>query len=64
MKCCTINGYRDAADLASLSEMGWSVMAIWERETKQVDKLKCRLARFLGSVVLSSFEYRVDFSLI
>jgi DNA mismatch endonuclease, patch repair protein len=50
------NRDRDAADLASLVDMGWSVMTIWECETKQVDELKKRLARFLGPVVQSSFE--------
>lgn len=39
---------RDAANLESLKEMGWSTLVIWECECKSVDMLAPRIRAFLS----------------
>lgn len=41
------NAARDREHLRSLRKEGWSVLVIWECETKRLEKVKGRLIRFL-----------------
>lgn len=38
---------RDKRNTAQLREQGWSVLVVWECETKNEERLKRKLARFL-----------------
>ena len=42
------NVERDAAHLFSLRSKGWEVEVVWACETKDLDRLRARLIRFLG----------------
>lgn len=42
------NVARDARNLQSLAEAGWSALVIWECETSRIDELRGRLVAFLG----------------
>ena len=42
------NKARDAKNRRKLRRLGWDVLTIWECQTRDVDKLKERLVRFLG----------------
>ena len=42
------NGERDERIRRELGLMGWSVVIVWECETRQSDQLADRLVRFLG----------------
>ena len=44
------NVVRDAEHLAALKSSGWSVLVIWECETKDDARLRARLAKFLGRI--------------
>ncbi len=44
------NVARDAEHLAALKSSGWSVLVIWECETKNEERLRARLAKFLGRI--------------
>jgi DNA mismatch endonuclease, patch repair protein len=41
------NVERDASNLRLLEAQGWSVLTVWECETKNVEQLKSRLSSFL-----------------
>ncbi len=43
------NAARDALNLARLHDQGWSVLTIWECETRDVDALRAKLSAFLGA---------------
>jgi DNA mismatch endonuclease (patch repair protein) len=43
------NHERDLANLASLRDSGWTVLVVWECETKDKEALKQSLSAFLGS---------------
>lgn len=43
------NAERDLASIATLEADGWRVLVVWECETKDRERLKRKLARFLGS---------------
>lgn len=45
----TRNQERDAANLVALEQLGWSILVVWECETKDMPALEARLADFLGS---------------
>jgi len=42
------NRERDASHEAGLERLGWSVMVVWECETRHAEALKDRLSLFLG----------------
>jgi len=42
------NKARDARNAKSLRAQGWSILVVWECQTRQVERLAQRLARFLG----------------
>ncbi len=42
------NSARDKANLAALEANGWAVAVIWECELKEPNRVRRRLARFLG----------------
>lgn len=42
------NKARDAANQRRLRRMGWGVLAVWECELKNAERLQARLARFLS----------------
>jgi DNA mismatch endonuclease (patch repair protein) len=42
------NKERDAAQLRALEELGWSVLTVWQCETRDLEALEMRLRRFLG----------------
>lgn len=42
------NTERDQEAVEKLQKCGWDVMVVWECETKDVDRLKCRIQDFLG----------------
>ncbi|KPP82023.1 MAG: DNA mismatch endonuclease, patch repair protein [Oceanicaulis sp. HLUCCA04] len=42
------NVARDQRNLAALEAVGWSVLTVWECETKHLDTLKARLHQFLS----------------
>lgn len=42
------NVARDARNLEALREAGWSVLVVWECETRDVERLTTVLKRFLG----------------
>lgn len=42
------NKARDAQTLRALRALGWSVLVIWECQTRNLQGLDSRLARFLG----------------
>lgn len=42
------NAARDAANLSRLKALGWRALIVWECETRDADKLRKRLSRFLG----------------
>ena len=42
------NSARDARNLASLDAIGWSVMAVWECELRDMTDVTDRLVNFLG----------------
>lgn len=44
------NTKRDRAAVSALKRAGWSVLVLWECETKASDALSDRLRRFLGDV--------------
>lgn len=44
----TRNKQRDAAVIDALEGAGWSVMVIWECETRNIEKLRPRIKEFLG----------------
>lgn len=44
------NVARDKEHIAKLRSMGWSVMIIWDCETRQHDKIAKRITKFLGPV--------------
>jgi DNA mismatch endonuclease (patch repair protein) len=39
--------WRDKADLRALRRLGWSVAVVWECETRNPERLRKRLARFI-----------------
>jgi DNA mismatch endonuclease (patch repair protein) len=41
------NRERDAAQLRALQALGWSVLTVWQCETRDEDALRARLKRFL-----------------
>jgi DNA mismatch endonuclease (patch repair protein) len=41
------NIQRDAEDQAKLEQLGWRVLIIWECETKNIDLVAAKVARFL-----------------
>ena len=41
------NKHRDDANLATLLQMGWSALVVWECETKSTETLRRRLEHFL-----------------
>lgn len=41
------NRKRDSRNLAELKKLGWRVLVLWECETKQVERMKTKLIRFL-----------------
>lgn len=43
------NRQRDEANQASLRELGWAVMVIWECEIADRDRLACKIISFLES---------------
>ncbi len=43
----TKNKTRDAANIASLQEQGWSVLVIWECELRDEDSMKNKIISFL-----------------
>ena len=43
------NVARDRRNVSGLRRLGWSVLVVWECETKNPEKLSLRLARFLGA---------------
>ena len=43
------NQYRDAMALNQLQNAGWSVLIVWQCETKNEDTLRPRLVDFLGA---------------
>lgn len=47
------NVERDAQTIAGLKEDGWNVLVVWECETRDVESLKVRIIKFLGSVRVS-----------
>lgn len=42
------NVTRDEQNLAALRALGWSVLVLWECETRDAESLRARLAGFLG----------------
>ena len=40
---------RDAENISSLKADGWTVMVVWECETKNIARLRSRLRRFLSN---------------
>ncbi|MBR0960882.1 very short patch repair endonuclease [Bradyrhizobium japonicum] len=42
------NKQRDAERVAALQSMGWSVLTIWECETKDLQEVEKRIRRFLA----------------
>lgn len=44
------NRARDAAQLHELEKLGWSVLTIWQCETRDQEALAANLKRFLGGV--------------
>lgn len=42
------NAARDKRHIAKLRRMGWSVMVVWECQTRNRDRLAARIRRFLG----------------
>lgn len=42
------NAHRDRLNQASLREMGWAVLVVWECETRDLDRLAERVTEFLG----------------
>lgn len=43
------NKIRDNANYASLHTLGWTVIVIWECQTKDIESLKNIIAQFLGN---------------
>ncbi len=43
------NRARDARDLARAAAQGWSVLVVWECETRDLPELELRLVRFVGA---------------
>lgn len=43
------NRKRDARTRRSLKQAGWNIFEVWECETRDAEKLKKRLRKFLGS---------------
>ena len=48
------NVERDARNMQSLGEKGWSALVIWECETGKLDELRGQLIDFLGRTSLSA----------
>ncbi|HDO52849.1 MAG TPA: DNA mismatch endonuclease Vsr [Rhizobiales bacterium] len=42
------NVERDMLHIAALADAGWKVLTIWQCETRDLDKVKHRVAKFLG----------------
>lgn len=47
------NRERDAAAIAALSSMGWSIKTVWECELRPFEKVAGELAEFLGPTRIS-----------
>jgi DNA mismatch endonuclease (patch repair protein) len=45
------NRQRDSNNIAALEDLGWSSLVIWECETRDAEKVKTRLRKFLGGRV-------------
>ena len=42
------NAHRDRKNISSLQDCGWSVLVIWECETKNLQLMETRIKEFLG----------------
>jgi DNA mismatch endonuclease (patch repair protein) len=40
---------RDVKNQAELYSLGWKVLVIWECETKNIDKMACKINEYLSS---------------
>lgn len=50
------NKERDAENLVVLKDLGWSVLIVWECETREVSVLKTRLRKFLNHSRTASLQ--------
>lgn len=48
------NAERDTAQALALEALGWTVLTIWQCETKDPDSLRSKLLRFLGGKTMAA----------